>query len=248
MLRGELATFTLTNIFDTDMGQSLQLFYSPGALFILISLLTYLLHGMNGRSYANAWKSSGKTILAAGAALIFTVPMVQVFLNSDGGANGYQEMPIVLAESVAALTGSAWPFFSTFIGGLGAFVAGSNTISNMMFALFQFGVGERIGADPTWIVALQAVGGAAGNVICVHNVVAASAVVGLVGREGDVIRKTLPVFVYYALFTGSIGYGIVNYSATGLLNFGFLLASLIVIAAIIVIAKFGRPRHAVAVG
>ena len=50
LLRGELATFTLTNIFDTDMGQSLQLFYSPGALFILISLLTYLLHGMNARS------------------------------------------------------------------------------------------------------------------------------------------------------------------------------------------------------
>ena len=39
----------------------------------------------------------------------------------------------------------AWPIFSTFIGGLGAFVAGSNTVSNMMFSLFQFGVGERIG-------------------------------------------------------------------------------------------------------
>ena len=48
--------------------------------------------------------------------------------------------------------------------GLGAFVAGSNTVSNMMFSLFQFNVGTEIGVkDPTWIVALQAVGGAAGN-------------------------------------------------------------------------------------
>ena len=54
-------------------------------------------------------------------------------------------------------------------------------------------------------MALQAVGGAAGNVICVHNVVAACAVVGLVGREGDVIRVTMIVFVYYVLVAGSIG-------------------------------------------
>ena len=74
-----------------------------------------------------------------------------------------------------------------------------------MFSLFQFEVGTQIGADPTWIVALQAAGGAAGNVICVHNVVAASAVVGMVGREGDVIRKTVLVFLYYVLITGILG-------------------------------------------
>ena len=75
----------------------------------------------------------------------------------------------------------------------------------MMFSLFQFEVAQRIHASPQIIVALQAVGGAAGNVICVHNVVAASAVVGMVGREGDVIRKTALVFLYYAIVAGMIG-------------------------------------------
>ena len=242
-LRGDEATFTISNIFGTSLGQGIQPFYSPAALFITVSLITYLIHGMNKTAYLDAWKSSGKTIMSAGAALIFTVPMVQVFLNSDGGAAELDKMPIVLADGVASLTGAAWPFFSTFIGGMGAFVAGSNTISNMMFSLFQFGVGEQIGADPTWIVALQAVGGAAGNVICVHNVVAASAVVGLIGREGEVIRKTFWVFVYYALFTGSIGYGIISYAESGLLNLGFIIAGLIVIAATAVIAKFGRAKE-----
>lgn len=102
--------------------------------------------------------------------------------------------------------GAAWPMFATFVGGIGAAVAGSNTISNMMLSAFQFEVGKEIGADPLWIVALQAVGGAAGNTICVHNVVAASAVVGLSGKEGTVIRKTLVVFLYYALLTGTVGY------------------------------------------
>ncbi len=147
-------------------------------------------------------------------------------------------MPLALAEGVAALTGNAWPFFSTFIGGLGAFVAGSNTVSNMMFSLFQFGVGERIGADPTWIVALQAVGGASGNIICVHNVVAASAVVGLIGKEGAVIRKTLLPFFYYALITGAIGYGIVNLGS-GTFNAGFLLAGLIAACLIFLIFRYG---------
>ncbi|MBT4226580.1 MAG: L-lactate permease, partial [Verrucomicrobia bacterium] len=102
--------------------------------------------------------------------------------------------------------GVAYPLLAPALGGFGAFVAGSNTISNMMFSLFQFEVAVKIGIDATWMVALQAVGGAAGNVICVHNVVAASAVVGLTGREGDVIRKTLLVFVYYALAAGVIGF------------------------------------------
>ena len=114
-------------------------------------------------------------------------------------------MPNELAGGVAALAGQAWPMFAPLVGGIGAFVAGSNTISNMMFALFQFGVAQKIGEDPTWIVALQAVGGAAGNVICVHNVVAACAVVGLIGREGDVIRVTSLVFAYYILVAGLCG-------------------------------------------
>ena len=137
-------------------------------------------------------------------------------------------MPIALAEGVAALAGSAWPLFSTFIGGLGAFVAGSNTVSNMMFSSFQFGVGQRIGVgDPSWIVALQAVGGAAGNMICVHNVVAASAVVGMLGREGLVIRRTFFPFVYYATFTGAIGYALAWAGQVPTLNAGSLIAGTI---------------------
>lgn len=42
--------------------------------------------------------------------------------------------------------------------------------------------------------------------ICVHNVVAASAAVGLSGKEGDIIRKTLiPAFIY-GLLVGVAGF------------------------------------------
>lgn len=224
------------NIFGSGIDSSFEILFSPGSIFILVSIITFFLHGMNGSAYKRAWSQSGKTALAASTALVFTVPMVQVFINTGGGAAGYEQMPIELANGAAALAGEFWPFFATFIGGLGAFIAGSNTVSNMMFSLFQYDVGTQIGVDATWIVALQAVGGAAGNMICVHNVVAASAVVGILGREGEVIRKTLFPFVYYSLLLGAVGYSIVWYSEKGLFNIGSLIAVAIFLAAAYIIA------------
>jgi lactate permease len=229
-------TVSFPNLFGTDISSSFQPLYLPGTIFIAVSLITYFLHGMNGKAYKRAWAQSGKTMIAASTALVFTVPMVQVFLNTGGGAAGFDKMPIELANGVAAIAGDYWPFFSTFIGGMGAFIAGSNTVSNMMFSLFQYNVGSQMGVDASWIVALQAVGGAAGNMICVHNVVAASAVVGLVGKEGAVIRKTLLPFAYYALFAGSLGYSIVWYSQKGIFNLGSFIVVLIAMATIYVIA------------
>ena len=234
-------TITWPDMFGTSIAaNAVQPLYLPGFLFILTSLITFALHGIPGAAYKRAWTTSLKVTAAASVALVFTVPMVQVFLNSMGGAAGYERMPLVLAEGVAALAGGAWPIFAPFIGGIGAAVAGSNTVSNMMFSLFQFDMGGRIMVDPTWIVALQAIGGAAGNMICVHNVVAASAVVGLLGREGAVIRMTLIPFVYYALLPGSLGYLFVSYATTGLLNVGTLLVALIVGFAIYMIVRYGR--------
>ncbi|MHC5066403.1 MAG: L-lactate permease, partial [Planctomycetota bacterium] len=222
---------------------SVQPLYSPAAIFILVSVLTCYLHGMSKPAYARAWRKSGRALVSASTALVFTVPMVQVFINSQGGAAGYEKMPIVLADGVASLAQSSWPIFAPMIGGLGAFVAGSNTVSNMMFSAFQFGVGERIAVDPSWIVALQAVGGASGNIICVHNVVAASAVVGLVGREGAVIRKTLGAFFYYALFPGAIGYAIVWYADRGVWNAGTILAATILLGFVIAIRTGCKRAH-----
>ena len=219
---------------------AIQPLYLPGGLFIITSLVTFFLHRIPGPAYKQAWSTSLQVTASASIALVFTVPMAQVFINTMGGAAGFDRMPYVLADGVAALAGGAWPIFAPFIGGVGAAVAGSNTVSNLMFSQFQFGMGERIGADPVWMVALQAVGGAAGNMICVHNVVAASAVVGLLGREGSIIRITVMPFVYYALLPGSVGYLIVSYADQGILNAGTYLIALIAGLAAFSIVRYGR--------
>ena len=238
-----LQSFQLTwpEILGTDIPMNaVQPLYLPGGLFIITSLVTFFLHRIPGPAYKQAWSRSLQVTASASIALVFTVPMAQVFINTMGGAAGFDRMPYVLADGVAALAGGAWPIFAPFIGGVGAAVAGSNTVSNLMFSQFQFGMGERIGADPVWMVALQAVGGAAGNMICVHNVVAASAVVGLLGREGSIIRITVMPFVYYALLPGSVGYLIVSYADQGILNAGTYLIALIAGLAAFSIVRYGR--------
>jgi lactate permease len=235
LLHAPTVTLPFNNLLGTGISSPEQPLYVPGTIFLVAALATIALHRMHAAAFARAWTDSARTMVHASAALIFTVPMAQVFINSDGGAAGYEKMPFVLADAVASAAGAAWPLLAPFIGGFGAFVAGSNTVSNMTFALFQFSVGQRIGVDPAWVVAVQSVGGAAGNTICVHNVVAASAVVGLIGQEGAVIRKTLPVFTYYALLAGCLGYAIVWSSQSGWLNAG-TIGAVVLIAGLFLLA------------
>lgn len=203
-------TVEFTSIFGTNISKVSEPLYLPGTLFILVSILCVGLFRMSRQAVAQAWGTSFRTVRMASVALLFTVPMVQVFINSDSGGAGYHKMPLALALGVESWVGQLWPLIAPWMGGIGAAIAGSNTVSNMMFALFQFEVAVRIDADPLWVVALQAVGGAAGNTICVHNVVTASAVAGLAGQEGSIIRTTLPLFVWYATITGVIGLVMMN--------------------------------------
>lgn len=214
-LTGNLTSFEFSNLFGTTISSKVQLAYSPGTILIITSLLCILLFKMNSAAVKRSWRNSAVTMAAAAPALLFSVPMVQVFIHSEsaaGVAAALPAMPILLAESAAGAFQNAWPMISPWIGAMGAFIAGSNTVSNMMFAYFQWSTATQIGLDSNLaaqVVALQAVGGAAGNMIAVHNVVAACAVVGLMDKEGYVIRKTLLAMTYYVIQAGLIGMGII---------------------------------------
>jgi len=205
-LKETLASLTLSwrQILGTPIDTSFQPLFLPGFLFLIVSFLTLFVQNISKKQAKKAVKRSFRMLLGPTIALAFAVPMVKVFINS-GIPGGLDKMPVVLAAGASALAGKAWTGLAAVIGALGAFIAGSNTFSNMMFSLFQFTTAVKTGAVPGVIVALQAVGGAAGNMICVHNVVAASAVVGLIGKEGHLIRKTLIPMTYYLIVAAIVG-------------------------------------------
>jgi lactate permease len=204
---GWLKSMTLQwpRIFGTEISAKMEPLYLPGTILVVVSLLTFYLHRMSWSRYRRALIDSTKTLLAAGFVLVFTVPMVQVLIHSAVEGSELPSMPVAMATWVARDVGSVWPLFAPSIGALGAFIAGSNTVSNLTFSAFQYEVADKLEISTAWVIALQAVGAAAGNMIAIHNVVAASATVGFLGREGVTLRKTVLPTIYYVVVVGVLG-------------------------------------------
>ena len=187
---------------ETGLSGNIEFLYLPGGIMVMVVLATFLLHRMKLSELGAAVSESSRTILGAGFVLVFTIPMVRILINSGVNVSGLPSMPRAMAELVAHSVGSVYPFFAPAVGALGAFIAGSNTVSNLMLAQFQFDTAHLIGVSGALLIAAQAVGAAAGNMIAIHNVVAASATVGLLGREGEVLRMTIIPTTYYLIMAG----------------------------------------------
>jgi lactate permease len=199
-------TLTWTGILGTNIDYSLPYLYLPGIIpFALVALMTAPLHRMKLRAVAGAWTGTAKQLAGATVALLFAVAMVQVMVHTEAGRAGLDGMMITLSDAAANLAGGAWPAVAPWVGMLGTFVSGSNTVSNVLFAGFQLEIAEALELSPVLVLSLQNVGGAIGNMICVHNVVAACATVGLTRVEGIVIRRNLLPAAAYALAVGALG-------------------------------------------
>ena len=166
-----------------------EVIYSPGTILILAAILAVLIQRKSFSNFTKASKDSLISIKNASFALLFTLALVQVFTNSGMNMKDLISMPQYIAETLAGTFGPIWVFVAPFLGALGAFITGSATVSTLTFSPVQFSIAQQIGLNTEVILASQIIGAAAGNMICVHNVVAASAVVGLSGKEGDIIRK-----------------------------------------------------------
>ncbi|MCK6410198.1 L-lactate permease [Thauera sp.] len=189
---------------ETGISGSIEFLYLPGGIMVLVVLATFFLHRMKFSELTAAVHESSRTLLGAGFVLVFTIPMVRILINSGVNMSELPSMPRAMAQLVASSVGDVYPFFASWVGALGAFIAGSNTVSNLMLAQFQFDTAELIGVSSAMLVAVQAVGAAAGNMIAIHNVVAASATVGLLGREGETLRMTVIPTLYYLVMAGLI--------------------------------------------
>jgi len=197
---------TWQNIFETDISASIALLYLPGTVFICVVLLCIRLHRISPKDIsATVWQTA-RTLVPSIIALCAAVPMVRIFVNSDVNAAALGSMPIELAGMAAGTLGDVWPLAAPLIGALGSFISGSATFSNMMFSLFQFSTALQIGIEPRTILSAQQLGANAGNMICILNVVAAASVVGLSGREGQIIRYTILPMILFTSLTGIIAW------------------------------------------
>ncbi|MCB6184871.1 L-lactate permease [Leeia sp. TBRC 13508] len=122
----------------------------------------------------------------------------------------YSGMSSTLALVLAA-TGSAFPFFSPFLGWLGVFLTGSDTSSNALFSSLQATTAHQLGVSDTLLVAANTTGGVTGKMISPQSIAVACAAVGLVGKESDLLRFTLKHSLIFCSFVGIMTYVMAYY-------------------------------------
>lgn len=143
--------------------------------------------------YADYVKSAAKSVFPA-LITICTLLVVSNMMKNSG-------MIMLLAQTGADVAGNFYPPVAVAIGSLGAFITGTGLGSNIMFAPMHVEAAMQLGLNAITICAGQNAGAALGNLICPNNVVAAAITVGLIGREGEVMKKVfLPFFAIFAIY------------------------------------------------
>jgi lactate permease len=195
--------FSSTNIFGTTLEYTLYPFYSPGFFFLVAASISFGIYRLSRNHVSEIASEVFVKIIKTFVALISVLGIVQIIINTgynDRGLSSFADQIVAILTK----TGFLWPVVSPFIGLFGAFIAGSSTISNLLFSSIQVETALILGFSPILGLALQAVGSAAGNMIAVHNVIAAASVVHLGHAEGKVFKHTLVPALGYALLAGCI--------------------------------------------
>ena len=194
---------------------SFKFLNNPGIFpFIPAVILAAIIYKMNSQEISSVVKNSFKQCSGAFIALMFGFALVYIYRYSSSEVTGLDSMLNVMANGMAELAGENYFYVSPFIGTIGAFMFGSNTVSNIMFAPLQFETAKILDLSTLLIVAMQNQGGAIGNMICINNIVAVCATTGISGVEGKLIRTN---FIPWLCF-----YVIIIFVALAVVNFGIL--------------------------
>lgn len=195
---------TVNNLFGFEkLDWSLKWAYLPGTFFVLVAFITNVLHKMNREKVKQAWKDTVRQVSGAALALLFGLALVEVLkYKNAAGISMMDEM----ANALSKVGGSLYVLISPFIGVLGAFVSGSATVSMNLFSNLQYNAATVLQLPTVYILSMQCVGAAVGNMVCINNAVAASATIGVSGKEGKLIKTNVIPMVIYTLITVAIFY------------------------------------------
>ena len=194
-----------SQLLGADITYTIAPLYSAASLLLLSALLTLFL----ARSRIDSTLDSIKTVLRRTArpyaALFLVLAFVQIFIFSEvAGSNS--AMPVVIAEVISSSAGMFWPFVVPFVGALGSFLAGSATVSNLIFSGFQYDIALALDLSPSLLLSLQTIGASSGNMIALHNIVAALAIAGISEKQSHrVIRSNIVPLLILLTTAGLLG-------------------------------------------
>lgn len=201
---------TMTGYGYTNVATSLFSPIAPlinaGTFLLVSSLIGFLFFSRHkwiktGGGKALLKRSLDKTIPSAIAVLGF------IIMSRIMGGTG---QTVILAQGIAATLGKFYAILAPVIGMLGAFMTSSNMASNILFGEFQLTTAKLLGLNVAAILGAQTAGGAIGNTICPGNIILGTTTAGILGKEGVVLKKVLPITITAAVIVGAILFVVVT--------------------------------------
>jgi len=187
---------------EAGTGRTISIFGHAGALLAYTSVIAYFLYRRTGLYSGGVLRRIiANTLRSAVPSSIGIASLVGMALIMD-----HSGMTYFLAEGISRSVGAAFPFFSPLIGVLGAFMTGSNTNSNVIFAPLQKHAAELIGISVFIILGAQTTGGSLGSMLAPAKVIVGCSTAGLAGREGEVLKRTLVPGLLIAAFVGVVAW------------------------------------------
>ncbi|WP_338885192.1 MULTISPECIES: L-lactate permease [Xenorhabdus] len=184
---------SLQQVLGTSASASYKTLYVPAIIpFLLVVLVCIPLFQLNRHQVKQMFCETSARVFKPFIALFGALVMVNMMMLGDENAP-----VIIIGKALAAITGESWLLFSSFLGALGSFFSGSNTVSNLTFGGIQYSIALNNGMNVNLMLALQSVGGAMGNMVCLNNIIAVCSILGITNAEGQIMKKTiLPMLIY----------------------------------------------------
>ena len=195
---------TLGHTTPAGPGREIPLFRHASMILLVSALIAYLIYHRAGwykdGAFLRIVSGTLKRVITSSVGITAMVSMA-VLMQHVG-------MTDALAQGLSTAMGRAFPALSPWMGALGAFMTGSNTNSNVVFAALQMRTAELLGFPVAIILAAQTSGAALGSVIAPTKIVVGASTGGMAGREGEIMRKMLlyiGILILLISFLATIG-------------------------------------------
>ena len=183
----------------------IRIFTHAGSILVYTSLISFSIYRRAGLYKPDAGKkilsATVKGMMSSSLSIALMVAMATIMQGSG--------MTEALAQGLADAVGKAFPLVAPWIGAIGAFMTGSNTNSNVVFAGLQMRTAELLSYSVPAILAGQTAGAAVASVAAPTKVVVGASTAGMAGKEGDVLRAligyTALLVMFVSLLTGLAG-------------------------------------------
>jgi len=195
-------TTSLGYISPAGANRPIHIFTHAGAILVYTCLVSFWIYQRAGLYQSgagtNILRATVKGMVPSSLSIMLMVAMAAMMQGSG--------MTEVLAQGLANAVGKAFPLITPWIGGIGAFMTGSNTNSNVIFARLQMRTAELLSYSIPAILAGQTAGAALVSAAAPTKLVVGASTTGMAGKEGAVLRALIGytgiLVIFISLLTG----------------------------------------------